>query len=201
MYKKKTIIINRDCGIYDGLNVALDHTNGDVIGVLHSGDVFVSKDVTKIIMGYFNEDENLEIVWGNVRFSKLQENSSRRNIERFWRSSEYRTGSLNYGWMPPHTSVFVRKNVLQENDIFYDKKYQISGDYDWIIKLFKASKKTKYIPICITNMWPGGASNGSIAKQLKKFSEDYKILKKHDFKYPLLTATMKRVRKVKQYFR
>ena len=38
--------------------------------------------------------------------------------------------------MPPHTTLFIRKSLLKDVG-YYDENLKISGDYDFIIRLFK----------------------------------------------------------------
>ena len=43
---------------------------------------------------------------------------------------------LKKGWMPPNTSIFIKKKHLKKIGL-YDENYLISSDYDFIIKTFK----------------------------------------------------------------
>ena len=40
--------------------------------------------------------------------------------------------------MPPHTSLFISHDL---KNLHYSNKYSISSDYEYLIKVFKKSKK------------------------------------------------------------
>ena len=53
--------------------------------------------------------------------------------------------------MPPHTSLFVRNDILKSN--LYEENYPISGDYLFLLKLFfNQNIKIKYLNNYITIM-------------------------------------------------
>ena len=59
--------------------------------------------------------------------------------------------------MPPHTSLFVRNNILKNN--LYEENYSISGDYLFVLKLFDNQNiKIKFLNNYITIMRSGGDS-------------------------------------------
>ena len=90
---------------------------------------------------------------------------------------------LLYGWMPPHTSLFIKKEILQSN--LYDENFPISGDYYFILKLFnKQNLKIKFLNRYIAIMRSGGDST-NFKNLFKKFIEDMSIARKF-FKFPFL---------------
>ena len=101
--------------------------------------------------------------------------------------------------MPPHTTLFFRKDLL--NDIgYYNENLKISSDYDFIIRLFKNEKiKIFFLNKFTVKMRLGGKSNKGIKNIFTKMNEDYKIMKKHNFK-PLKTIFFKNISKIKQFF-
>ena len=67
--------------------------------------------------------------------------------------------------MPPHTSLFIDKKIYKK--MKYSSKYEISSDYELIIRLFSENFNSKYLDINMSVMRLGGIST-SIKYILKK---------------------------------
>ena len=123
-----------------------------------------------------------------------KENISKFNRE--WISSDFKRKKLYFGWMPPHTSLFVRNNILKNN--LYEEGYPISGDYLFMLKLFNNNNiKIKFLNKYITIMRVGGDST-KLKNFIKKLNEDFKVAKKF-FKFPYLVILMKIISKINQF--
>ena len=98
-------------------------------------------------------------------------------ISRVWKSANYEKLNLRFGWTPPHTSIFIKKNLI--NDIGnYDETFDISSDFDFILRLFKNEKlKPKKLDSYITVMRTGGDST-NFRKFLRKFNQAIQISSK-----------------------
>ena len=101
--------------------------------------------------------------------------------------------------MPPHTTLFFRKDLLKEIG-YYNENLKISSDYDFIIRLFKNEKiKIFFLNKLTVKMRLGGKSNKGIKNIFTKMNEDYKIMKKHNLN-PLKAIFLKNISKIKQFF-
>lgn len=188
------LISEPDLGIYDALNkgVALV-PEGEVFGVLHSDDYFSNKNICSSIMSIFKENPNIDLIYGNLMYVK--ENG---NIFRRWHSGNFTLSKLSRGWMPPHPTIFIRKN--SKTAISYNLSYKISSDYDYILKLFSnPNLNIFYLNKFITMMQIGGLSNRNLSNIIIKMREDYAIAK-NSFKFPLITVALKNFRKINQLF-
>ena len=65
--KKSVLISQKDKGIYYALNKAIKKTSGDVIGILHSDDVFNNSNIIKNIANVFKKTE-ANIVYGDIEY-------------------------------------------------------------------------------------------------------------------------------------
>ena len=117
-----------------------------------------------------------------------------------WKSNDFHPGSLKFGWMPPHPTVYVRKEVYEQVGE-YDEWFRISADYDMLLRIFSAGYKSCYLPQVLVCMETGGASNKNSKARLSKTQEDYIVLKKNHVGAGLLTVACKQIRKVKQFLR
>ena len=87
---------------------------------------------------------------------------------RNWKSSEFSRKLLKKGWMPPHPTFFLRKEVYKKHGLF-NLKYSISADYDFMLRVLKDSNlKFKYYPRVITVMRLGGVSNSGMKNIIRK---------------------------------
>ena len=172
----KIIIDDVSKNRYGAINKGIESSTGDVIGLLHSDDIFYNDDTLEIINKNFINDVNC--VYGDILFC---EKKNINFINRIWISSKFEKKKLSYGWTPPHTSLFIKKNLLIDN--LYNEDFEISGDYYFILKLFSSNNiKPKYVNEYFSIMRQGGDST-KINKFILKFKEDLKIanffFKKH----------------------
>ena len=49
-----------------------------------------------------------------------------------------------------HCSVFVRRDLLLQEHLFFDPSYRMRGDWDWLIRLFNRAASIEYVPEDIT---------------------------------------------------
>ncbi len=182
-----------DNGIYNALNKGIAMATGDVIGFLHSDDVLYSPDSIGQIAAAF-ESSGVDVVYGDLEYRHGDK------VVRRWRSNAFRRGDLKYGWMPPHPTVYVRREVYRQVGP-YDEWFRISADYDMILRIFTAGYKTRYIPQVLVAMETGGASNRDAKARLSKTQEDYFVLKKNHVGAGLLSVACKQLRKIRQFLR
>lgn len=188
------IISEPDSGVYDALNKGIKLDAGDVIGFLHADDVFASENTIAQIADVLS-NPHVDGIYGDLIFVN---NDGR--IVRYWKSKQFNQKDLKKGWMPPHPTLFLRKEVYEKLGLFNDR-YKISGDYEFMLRLLTDSSiQLKYISGVITYMKLGGKSTGNLTDIIIKSFEDYKILKKYGFNFPLAILFMKNIRKIPQLF-
>ena len=102
--------------------------------------------------------------------------------------------------MPPHTGMIVSRDVFKKIGGFKNQ-YKISGDYEFILRLFMADFKLVYVNMFVSKMLIGGVSTKLRFSNLKlKFKEDILALKSNGFKFPIISADFKRLLKLEQFF-
>lgn len=164
-----------DKGIYDALNKGLSMATGDIIGILHSDDLFYSPKILEQVMQMF-KTEDCDAVYGDLVYVSREEVSK---IIRYWKSSPFKPSLLKKGWMPPHPTLFMKRKWYEQASGFRTD-FRIAADYDLILRVFKNSDfKPVYLPQIITTMRLGGASNRSLKNIYRKSYEDYIALKEN----------------------
>jgi glycosyltransferase len=172
--EKMKIISEPDNGIYDALNKGIKLASGDIVGILHSDDLYANKDVIHKISEHFS-DNSIDGIYTDLVYVDKNDTDK---IFRYWKSCEFYPKLLKKGWMPPHPTVFLRKSAYEKFGQF-DTSYKIAADYDFMLRIFSSGVNLKYLPLVSYKMRIGGVSNRSISHILRKSNEDLKALKKH----------------------
>lgn len=185
-----------DSGIYDALNKGIDKANGEIIGFLHSDDVFYNSEVLKEIICKF-KNHDIDGLYGNLEYvEKIDTNK----VVRFWESCAFNNNLLRKGWAPPHPTLFLKSNIYKKHGKF-DLKFKISADYDFMLRIFKDdSLKFEYVPRVITRMRIGGVSNKNIKNIFIKTFEDFKAIRKNKIG-SVGTLLRKNTSKIKQFYK
>jgi glycosyltransferase len=187
-----------DNGIYDALNKGIALASGDVVGFLHADDLYASDDVLAKIAKEF-EDPTVCAVYGDLNY--VRQNDTQ-NVIRRWRSNDFNKLDLDWGWMPAHPTLYVRREWYLKRGSF-DVSYKISADYQCILKFFTEPEfKTKYLPSVLVTMRLGGASNKSIRAIINKTQEDWRALRNSNFSFfsAMGAVIWKNLRKLHQFF-
>lgn len=195
--KRVSIIISEpDKGIYDALNKGIDVATGDIIGFMHSDDIFYDNQVIEKIASVFSSSE-VGSVYGDLEY--VQKDDTNR-VVRKWVSGNFKLDKVKSGWMPPHPTFYMKRENYKKLGGF-NLEYSIAADYDSILRyLFKYKISTAYIPEVLVKMRVGGASNKSIENIIKKSKEDRLALKSNNIPW-LKALLMKNLTKIPQFFK
>ena len=204
-YKFKNIKIynQKGFGIYNALNEGMKLCNGKIIGILHSDDEFINQEIISEIVSKFFE-KNFDILFSNIYYTKKNDTNRiirkwKNNLKEGIQSNQELNNLINKGWMPPHTSIFFKRDLLNEIGN-YDENFKISSDYDFIIRLFRNQKiKFFYLDKFTIKMRSGGMSNKNLKNILLKIKEDFQIMNKFNLN-PIKTILFKNLSKIKQFF-
>ena len=154
--------------IYTSLNFGIKNCTGDIVGILHSDDIFYEKNILSNINKLY-ENEQFDVCYGSILYSKR---NNLRLIVREWKENSLI--KKNY-WTPPHTSTFVNKSSIL---VKYDEKFNISSDTKYLLEIFqKKNIKKSFYSGYTTIMRAGGLSTSfkNIRLQKIKIIEDLEI--------------------------
>ena len=193
-YTNITLVSEIDQGIYDALNKGIALATGDLIGFVHSDDMLASPHIISELVEALRKTQAFG-VYGDLQYiSKL--NSSK--VIRYWKSSLFSKSLLKKGWMPPHPTLFLKKEVYKKHGIF-NINYNISADYDFMLRVLKDNTLTfLYLPKVIVKMRVGGASNKNLKNIIQKTKEDYKAITSNKIGN-WFTLILKNFSKLKQF--
>ncbi|WP_350913727.1 glycosyltransferase family 2 protein [Providencia huaxiensis] len=194
--KVSKIISEPDNGIYDALNKGISVSTGDIIGFLHSDDIFAYPNAIEDLVTTLVNDQS-QAIYADLEYVSKENTES---IVRRWISGNYNHENLKKGWMPPHPTFFMKKELYNEHGTF-DLNFKISADYDSLLRyLWIHNISVSYLPKVVTKMRVGGESNRSFLNILRKTKEDILALRKNNifWVYPLL---MKNISKLPQFIK
>lgn len=169
------LVSERDAGIYDAINRGIARAQGDVVGLLHCDDRLADAEVLRDVAAAFG-DPLIDGVYGDLEYVSRDDPS---RVIRRWRAGAFDPQALGRGWMPPHPTLYLRREVFERAGL-YDASYRISGDYDTMLRLLTLGQlRLAYLPRVMVRMRMGGVSNRSVAHLLRKSREDYRAIRRH----------------------
>jgi glycosyltransferase len=188
------VVSEADDGIYDAMNKGLRLARGELVGFLNSDDTLAGDDVIAAIVRVATL-ERPDAVFGDLVYV---DPSRKQPVVRYWRAGGFSMAKLRLGWMPPHPTLYVRREVIERIGLF-DARLRIAADYEFMLRLLShAGLKVAYLPRVLVRMRVGGASNHSVAAMLHKSREDLAALRKHRVG-GLIALMLKNLRKLPQF--
>jgi glycosyltransferase involved in cell wall biosynthesis len=189
------LVSEPDGGIYDALNKGIRLSTGHAVGFLHSDDFYATSDALACVADAF-ADPRIDAVYGDLEYvSKRQAN----RVIRRWKAGVCRRHDLALGWMPPHPTLFVRRELYARIGGF-DTGFPIAADYHSVLRLFSMPGfKAIYLPKVLVKMRMGGASNRSLANVLSKSRQDLAALRQTG-SGGMFSLLAKNLRKLPQFF-
>lgn len=172
----------KDKGSCDALNKGILKASGDIVCFLCADDFYINNTVIEKVVNYFTT-HNVDACYSDIVYVKRDDINS---VTRYWKSSEFSLGKYSTGWLPPHTSLFIKKEKIIKSGLF-NLQFKYAADYELSYRLFEIDKiKTGYIPELLVKMRSGGVSNSSATNIYKSLRDCYNVLKYHHVKYPIL---------------
>ncbi len=193
-YGRARIISEPDHGIYDALNKGIKLSTGDFVGFLHADDTFAGESVVGDMVEKLIAS-GTDGVYGDLVY--VRKNGS---VLRYWRSGVYSISKLNKGWMPPHPTLFLRREIY-ENFGLFDTTFKISSDYEFMLRILLRGITLSYLDYPLVRMQIGGASNRSLQNILRKSREDLNAMRKNQIPNASKTLLLKNASKLGQFFR
>ena len=168
-------ISESDNGMYDAINKGLGMATGDIVGLMHSDDVFYDTTVISKIVEVFKNNPNTDAIYGNGIYVT---NDDEQKIVRNRIGGEYDYKRLKSGWLPLHPTVYIKKTIIDKYGN-YNLNFKIASDTEFLLRyLFKYKISITYLNTYIVKMRMGGLST-NYKRVLEVLKEDYNIYKFH----------------------
>lgn len=189
------IVSEPDHGMYEAINKGIRLATGDVIGLLHSDDLFYDNHVISNVVDQL-EKTGADFLYGNGLFVSFNDTNK---IVRNWIGGKYRLWKVKHGWLPLHPTCYIRRDVIEKRGL-YNETYKIAADSDFLLRYLLGGDITvTYLNEYIVKMRMGGLSTDS-EKRRQMWREDVRLYGSHGMK-PVVTKLEKMLWKVPQFVR
>ena len=186
-----------DDGIYDALNKGIELATGDVVGFLHADDVLHDCHAVERIVKGFQENKKVDFVYGDLLYVDAE---NPLKVVRYWKSGEYSTSKIRWGWMPAHPTFYLKREKYLELGAYRDD-FEISADYELMIRMIMRHQlQGQYVPEILVDMKVGGKSNSSLTNRKTANREDQLAWEVNQLRPPCGLRLWKPLRKLPQYF-
>lgn len=191
----KKLISEKDKGLYDAMNKGLAASNGAIIGFLNSDDFYVSTDIIQHVVDQMMVEQS-DALYADLIYVHPK-NTNR--VLRTWRAGKFEKSKFLFGWMPPHPTFFVRKEIYDQFGSF-NINLKSAADYELMLRfLYKHKISVAYLPKVIIKMRTGGVSNASLTNRLKANREDRIAWRINQLDPYIFTTVLKPLRKLTQF--
>ena len=131
------IVSEPDKGLYDAMNKAIGLAQGEYIIWLNAGDAFAAPD--SLARMAVAAQSHPDVIYGQTQLV----NSERQVVgKRHLTAPEHLTAdSFKQGMLVCHQAFVARREIMPQ----YDMQYRFSADYDWCIRMLKASQANVYL--------------------------------------------------------
>jgi len=189
------LIQEPDDGIFDAMNKGIQAATGEVIGILNADDRWQDSRVLRRVQNAF-ESTQVEACYGD---KALVDGADQ--VIRYWEAGEHRPWKWLLGWMPPHPTFFVRRDVYERHGVF-DNSLEIAADYELIHRfLYREDIDVAYIPEILTRFQLGGNSNAGLKEIAAANKEVHDVWRRMGSPAAFFVPFLKPGRKIFQYLR
>jgi len=195
---KITLVISEpDKGSCDAMNNGIAAESGDIIGFLHSDDVYADSEAITRISGPFM-DENIDSVFGDLVFVDKKKSD---RITRYYCARKFSVNSFAYGCMPPHPAFFAKKERYDKYGVF-KSDYRIAGDFELVARfLLTNGISYRYVPGALVKMRVGGRSAKSFKSNIILDNEILRACCENGINTNIVKIYSKYFTKIPQIFR
>lgn len=168
-YKKKIdyLVSEPDHGIYDAMNKGLKIATGDYVLFMNSGDEIYAPDTVEKV---FAMAPDADIYYGETLMmnEKLEIMGRRRHKA----PNKLTLKSFKFGMSVSHQAIYIRRSLTK----FFDPKYHLSADIDWILDAISKAKKMVNTNTYLAKYLMGGLSK---KRHQQSLTERYQIFRKY----------------------
>jgi glycosyltransferase len=184
-----------DDGLYDAINRGIALAEGEYIGILNADDQYCHGEVLAHVLKAL-VTTGADSCYGDLRYVDRRDN---RRILRHWSAESYSRGSFLWGWMPPHPTFFMRRQLCEEYG-GYRTDLGTAADYEFMLRLLHGAQiSTTYLEETLVEMKCGGKSNATLLGRLQAHMMDRRAWKANGMRSLPWTLPLKVLRKIPQY--
>jgi glycosyltransferase involved in cell wall biosynthesis len=185
-----------DLGLYDAVNKGIRVSTGDVVGIMHSDDIYSGPEVLQKVADFMGRAA-VDSCYGDLVYV---ERNDIKKITRYWRSGDFAPERFRVGWMPPHLAFFLRRAMYEKHGL-YDLSFPLASDYELMLRMLYRHKVTcAYLPDVLVKMRAGGASGYGPFNTPRMLLENYRAWRRNGLSSTPLTFLLKPLLKLRQFY-
>lgn len=190
------VISEKDTGIYDAMNKGISLASGDIVGILNSDDVYAGPQVLEKVVASFQEC-GVDALFADLVYVRPH-NLGR--VVRYFSGAGFSPDKFAWGWMPPHPTFFVRRELYERYGSFRTD-YKIAADYELTARFLARHKvRYTYLPEVLVRMRTGGASTRNLQSNWILNREILRACSDNGISTNIMKVYSKYFRKVMQLF-
>lgn len=192
--KIEHLISMPDTGKFERINRGIEISNGEIIGILLPADSYIDKNIISDVVQNL-ELQKADVCWGDLVYVSSQ-NADK--IAMYWKSANYQEDLLQTGWIPPHSTFFVKRKIYEKYGKF-NTRFQIAAEYELMLRLLEKHKvKGIYIPKILVKMTGKGVNLKNIIDRIKGNLESLESWKENNLKVNPFILISKNISKIPQ---
>ena len=166
------IIIEKDNGIYDGMNKGILASKGELIGILNADDYYNDETINKVLETYELSSKKNVVIYGDMYIEYEQTKViSIGDLS----NNAFQTGKFQIN----HPTVFVSKSLYDKIGLF-DINYSAAADREFLLRAHY--NKVEFLKIenpLATFSLGGFTSSYNLRLLIKKTKEEFQMLKRY----------------------
>ena len=163
------VINEKDEGIADAFNKGIKYSSGDAIMFLNSGDELIEATYLKEAEELLKKNNTVDFIHSNLVVT------DQTGLELYMKPPFC---NLGRGLPYLHPTMIVRKSVFEQIG-FFNKKYKIAMDFDFVVRLVKKGYNGFYLKDKYVVKMEG--TGLSVEREFDAIKECYKSLKENKF--------------------
>lgn len=193
--KKLKIIEKKNINIYQGINIGIHQSKNEIIGILNSDDFYANEKVLYNVDSEFQNNKEVYAIHSNVIIFRR---NNLNKIFRLYKSKNYLPDDYMKCKHPPHTSIFVKKEIYEKFGNF-NEELKIASDFEFMLRVFgKNSIKTKFVDKTFVHMRSHGSSSRNLNNIILSNYEVIQSFKINNIKISYFQLMLKILSKIKQ---
>lgn len=130
-------------GQFSAQEEGLRAARGDIVTFINQDDSYFSPKVFSLVVESLLQHPRWHFVFGKTRYMDDEDLPLpiRRGVEH-----RFSRWMLRHVSCVPHLSLFVRRELVISNKIYFDPMFHMTGDLDWLIRVVDVSRDHGYIP-------------------------------------------------------
>jgi len=166
-------------GQYHTLNDGLKLITGDIVTIISADDIYCNDFAFRDIINFWNDNPEFDMLYGKTSY--INSKGKKLNSPKRFLSGSLPIWLLKHYSLIMHCSLFVKKDVIINNNIFFDPTFKYFGDWDWIIRLLKF--KMEFVETYVSSIRRHGNQTLVNANPIINLRERKYILKKHGLSF------------------